>query len=135
MQARERLSKWIRRASAFLKFLIWSLSFSLSLSLPPRSPLLSLLLKSFRQQELVPCPSIEMSSDDSNPQLAAKDDYPKDNEKLALAEREDSIGGPSIDEGVDILGLQALDRALNLKMHIVNNVRDQKAPPLTELGF
>lgn len=75
-----------------------------------------------------------MSSDYSNPQLAAKDDDTKDNEKAAL-EREDSIQGPSIGEGIDILGKQALDTSLNAKMHIVNNVRNTptSAPPCPKL--
>jgi hypothetical protein len=61
-------------------------------------------------------------SDHSSPQFATKDDYPKDTEKIALGEREDSFHGPSIGEGVDILGQQSIDPALNAKMHIVNNV-------------
>jgi hypothetical protein len=69
-------------------------------------------------------------SDYSNPQLAAKDDYPKDTEKVALDERDDSIQGPSIGEGVDILGQQSIDPALNAKMHIVNNVRTVPQAPL-----
>jgi hypothetical protein len=69
-------------------------------------------------------------SDYSNPQLAAKDDYPKDTEKVALDERDDSIQGPSIGEGVDILGQQSIDPALNAKMHIVNNVRTLPQAPL-----
>lgn len=76
-----------------------------------------------------------MSSDYSTPQLAAKDGYPKDTEKVALGERDDSIQEPSIGEGVDILGLQALDRALNLKMHIVNNVRNHKRLYLSGVGI
>ena len=62
-------------------------------------------------------------ADSSPPQFAAKDDYPKDTEKAASGEREDSIHGPSIDEGIDILGQQSIDPALNAKMHLINNVR------------
>lgn len=69
-------------------------------------------------------------SDYSNPQLAAKDDYPKDTEKVALGERDDSIHGLSIGEGVDILGQQSIDPALNAKMHIVNDVRTLPQAPL-----
>lgn len=73
---------------------------------------------------------LDKMSDYSNPQLAAKDDYPKDTEKVALDERDDSIQGPSIGEGVDILGQQSIDPALNAKMHIVNNVRTLPQAPL-----
>jgi hypothetical protein len=63
-------------------------------------------------------------SDSSPAQFATKDDYPKDTEKVASGEREDSIHDPSIGEGIDILGQQSIDPALNAKMHLVNNVRD-----------
>ena len=69
-------------------------------------------------------------SDYSNPQLTAKNDYPKDTEKAALDERDDSIQGPSVGEGVDILGQQSIDPALNAKMHIVNDVRTLPQAPL-----
>ncbi len=63
----------------------------------------------------------------SSPEVNAdngKHDYPKDSEKIALGEREESIHGPSIGEGIDILGQQSIDPALDAKMHIVNNVSE-----------
>ena len=66
----------------------------------------------------------------STPQFAAKGEFSKDTEKVVLGEQDDSMHSPSIVEGVDILGLQALDRALNAKMHIVNNVRNSQSAPL-----
>jgi hypothetical protein len=66
-------------------------------------------------------------SDYSSPQHASKDGYPKDTKKVALGEPADSIHNLSVGEGVDILGQQSIDPALNAKMHIVNNVSAWKA--------
>lgn len=72
---------------------------------------------------------LDKMSYDSSPPFAAKDNYPKDTEKVALDEPEDSVHGPSIGEGIDILGQQSIDPALNAKMHIVNNVSELPQAP------
>jgi hypothetical protein len=93
----------------------------------PRSFLHSIISSRARSSSLYI--NNKMSSDCSNPQLATKDGYPKDTEKV---ERQDSL---SISSGIDILGLQALDRSLNLKMHIVNNVSPQAPPFIRSWDF
>jgi hypothetical protein len=71
-------------------------------------------------------------STNSSPRLAVaqeEKDYSDGNEKAAAVG--DSYlppDGISIREGSDILSLQAVDPALNAKMHIVNNVGFPQAP-------
>ena len=76
---------------------------------------------------------LDKMSHDSSPQFTTKGGHPEDTEKAALDEPADSIHGPSIGEGIDILGQQSIDPALNAKMHIVNNVSElPQAPSLLE---
>jgi hypothetical protein len=56
-----------------------------------------------------------------------KGTYPDDGEKKALGERDLSLDEPFIAAGMDILALQAIDPALDAKMHIVNNVSSSRA--------
>jgi hypothetical protein len=98
---------------------------------------LSLLFQLSQQPGSLILPIIyleKMSSDNSTPQFAVKDGYPKDEEKVAL-EREDSIQDPSIGEGIDLLGQQIVDPALTAKMHIVNNVRKHSHKRLSFSGI
>jgi len=66
---------------------------------------------------------------DSSPHIAPSDketSFPKGDEKTVLGEPDVSYDHESVGSGEDILALQDVDRALNAKMHLVNNVRAQK---------
>jgi hypothetical protein len=73
-----------------------------------------------------------MSSKPS-PQLISDNEfaaYSKDIGKIALGERGVSLEASSIDQRIDILGLQDTNPNLNMKMHLVNNVRRYPERPL-----
>ena len=58
-----------------------------------------------------------------------KEHLEKDSEKRDLSDAPElrNADGGSINSGVDILALQDLDPALNMKMHLVNNVRSSSS--------
>jgi len=60
----------------------------------------------------------------------------KDSDKKDLSDAPDlrTAEGGSIRGGEDILALQDLDPALNMKMHLVNNVRSALGAPQAELA-
>jgi hypothetical protein len=61
-------------------------------------------------------------SEKSSPAFATGNDYPQDSEKVMGEEPKEVREGSLYEKGLDVLGLQDVDPALNAKMHIVNNV-------------